>query len=110
MYFCLCLLLFHSICFHARNNLPIYYLTFHTYNCKIKIWLLKPSNSSNSKLRTTPRKIFCFDYTVLSCKAKHLRSLVQAMVLGFERLEILGLSIVYLKIDLPKFYELTPRA
>ena len=58
----------------------------------ICFWL-KPSISSHLKPRTTPRTklLKCFVLVTLCCKTKHLRSLVQAIVRGFEWLEILGL-------------------
>ena len=55
---------------------------------------VKPSISSHSKPCKTPRTrlLKCFVLITLCCKTKHLRSLVRAIVRGFERLEILGFT------------------
>ena len=47
---------------------------------------LKPSISTHSKPSTMPctRLLKCFVFITLCCKTKYLRSLVQAMVGGFE--------------------------
>jgi hypothetical protein len=53
---------------------------------------LKPSISTHSKTRTTPRTRFlkCFVLITLCCKTKKLRSLIRGVVRGFEWVEILG--------------------
>ena len=51
----------------------------------------KPSIFTHSKPRTTPhtRVLKCLVLITLCCKTKHLRSLVQGIVQGFEWLEML---------------------
>ena len=38
----------------------------------------------------------CFVLILLSCKTKHLRSLVRHLVLGLELIEILGLNLPFI--------------
>ena len=51
---------------------------------------VKPSISTHSNLTRT-RLLKCFVLITLCCKTKHLRNLVQAIIRGFEWLEIQGL-------------------
>ena len=60
----------------------------------IQSFKLKPSISTHSKpcMTSRTRLLKCFVLITLCCKTKHLRSLVWAIVRGFEWLEIVGLS------------------